>query len=73
MSIKFSCPHCSKALNVKDHLAGKKAQCPGCKQVLRIPSPQGTTGLDAEAVAAAAFAEEEQRLADQPLEKVEFQ
>ena len=55
MSIKFSCPHCSKALNVKDHLAGKKAQCPGCKKVMRIPNPQGVPGHDAEAVAAAAF------------------
>ena len=35
MAIKFSCPHCRKALNVKDHLAGKKAQCPACKKPVR--------------------------------------
>src|SRR4051794_6150314 len=74
MSIKFSCPHCSKALNVKDALAGKKAQCPGCKQVLRIPAPQGKpgTGTDVEALAAAAFAEEEKQQAVESVEKIEF-
>jgi hypothetical protein len=72
MSIKFSCPHCSKALNVKDALAGKKAQCPGCKQVLRIPVPQGTPGPDVEAMAAAAFADEEKQQAEQTVEKFEF-
>lgn len=73
MSIKFSCPHCSKALNVKDSLAGRKAQCPGCKQVMRIPNPQGApAGPDVEALAAAAFSEEEKNLADQPIEKIEF-
>ncbi len=70
MSIKFSCPHCAKALNVKDGLAGKKAQCPGCKKVLVIPSVPA--GPDVEALAAAAFAEEERRLADQPVAKIEF-
>lgn len=52
MAIKFSCPHCRKALSVKDHLAGKKAQCPACKQRLTIPT------VDIEALAAAALADE---------------
>ena len=36
--MRFSCPHCGKALNIKDKLAGKRAKCPGCKNVLRIPA-----------------------------------
>src|SRR5260370_22594562 len=41
MPIKFKCPNpnCQKILNVKDHLAGKRAPCPACKQVLTIPAP----------------------------------
>jgi hypothetical protein len=61
MAIKFSCPHCRKALSVKDHLAGKKAQCPACKKPITIPAG-GRAPLsrpaDLEALAAAALAEE---------------
>jgi hypothetical protein len=39
MPIKFKCPHCKKGLSVKEHLAGKAARCPACKQMLKIPSP----------------------------------
>ena len=73
MSIKFSCPHCSKALNVKDHLAGKKAQCPACKKVLTIPTPNKPGSHEVEALAAEAFADEEKRIAALPDAKVEFQ
>src|SRR3954471_16474370 len=38
MSIKFRCPHCDKALSVKDELAGKKRTCPGCKTVVIVPT-----------------------------------
>jgi hypothetical protein len=38
MPIRFRCPHCKKPLQVKDHLAGKKAPCPACKKGLVIPS-----------------------------------
>src|SRR5947209_1257075 len=38
MAIKFNCPHCGKALNVKDNLAGKKGPCPACKKVLTVPA-----------------------------------
>jgi hypothetical protein len=42
MTIKFKCPNpeCTKALSVKDELAGKKAACPKCKKILTIPRPQ---------------------------------
>src|SRR5262245_10754729 len=33
----FSCPHCSRALQVKDDLAGKKAKCPACGKPVAIP------------------------------------
>jgi hypothetical protein len=42
MTIKFKCPNpeCTKALSVKDELAGKKAACPKCKKILTIPRAQ---------------------------------
>src|SRR5438128_860889 len=42
MSIKFPCPHCKKALKVKDELAGRKAKCPSCQQILTIPKAVAT-------------------------------
>src|SRR5260221_5618341 len=36
--IRFRCPHCKKPLQVKDHLAGKKAPCPTCKKGMVIPA-----------------------------------
>ena len=36
MTIKFPCPHCKKMLSVKEHLAGKKAACPACKQPYQL-------------------------------------
>ena len=35
--IKFNCPACGKKIAVQDEHAGKKARCPGCKQVIAIP------------------------------------
>src|SRR5437588_7406190 len=67
MTLKFSCPHCRKAIRVKEELAGKKAKCPACQQVLTIPtvarssSPEpakSTTESDLEAQALSALAEQ---------------
>lgn len=46
MSIKFRCPHCEKALSVKDELGGKKGTCPGCKKIVLVPvvTPVPTNG-----------------------------
>src|SRR4051812_13491876 len=55
MPIRFKCPHCKKALGVKDHLAGKKAACPACKKVLVIPAPVSAPA-DVEDFAAQALA-----------------
>jgi hypothetical protein len=57
MTIKFKCPHCQKPLGVKDHLAGKKAPCPSCKQTVTIPAPVSQPA-DLEAFAASAFADQ---------------
>ncbi len=42
----FPCPSCQKKLSVKDDLAGKKVQCPGCKAVMQVPqlAPVSVTG-----------------------------
>src|SRR6266852_3602347 len=67
MTLKFSCPHCRKGIRVKHELAGKKAKCPACQQVLTIPtvarstSPtpaKSTNESDLEAQALAALAEQ---------------
>src|SRR6516164_5789128 len=67
MTLKFSCPHCRKGIRVKEELAGKKAKCPACQQVLTIPtvtrstspSPtKSTTESDLEAKALAALVEQ---------------
>jgi hypothetical protein len=38
MGIRFSCSHCGHELNVKSHLAGKRARCPKCDGRLTIPT-----------------------------------
>jgi hypothetical protein len=60
MAIKFNCPHCQKALSVKDDsLAGKKAHCNKCKKPIIIPKPSAAAfpAEDVEALAAAALGE----------------
>lgn len=41
MAIAVSC-RCGKRFKVKDHLAGKKVRCPGCRGPLRIPACSDT-------------------------------
>lgn len=57
MVIKFNCQHCQRTLKVNQEQAGKKARCPGCKQVITIPT-LGPPPEDVEALAAAALAEQ---------------
>ncbi|HQU42352.1 MAG TPA: GYF domain-containing protein [Pirellulales bacterium] len=38
MGIKFTCPACGRALNVKSELAGKKGRCPRCDAKIDIPA-----------------------------------
>src|SRR3954453_11523320 len=58
MPIKFRCPNpqCKKVLSVKDELAGKRAACPACKQVLKIPAP-APKAADLEELALATLSE----------------
>src|SRR5690606_12493221 len=41
MSIPVTCQHCQASFKVKDELAGKRARCPRCTNVLTIPAPGG--------------------------------
>ena len=72
MSIKFNCPNCQKAHTVKDELAGKRAKCSGCQQVVTIPVPVSMPA-DVEDLAAAAFADAEQQEAPKEIKYVDFQ
>ena len=36
----FNCPKCDKRIQVSDEKAGKKGKCPGCGEILTIPSPE---------------------------------
>ena len=59
MGIKFSCPHCNAALNVKSELAGKRGRCPQCQEKIEIPtdSVPGGTGTVTMPTAAAQTSE----------------
>jgi len=39
MAIEFRCTQCNKLLRTADQSAGKKAKCPECGQILRVPGP----------------------------------
>jgi phage FluMu protein Com len=49
MPIRFVCTHCGQKLSVGSHKAGQKANCPRCKETVRVP---GETNKPAHAVAA---------------------
>jgi hypothetical protein len=59
MAIKFNCPHCAKSFTVRDHLAGKRANCSACKKPIVVPKQSSTASVapapSAEDIAAAAF------------------
>jgi hypothetical protein len=38
--MKFNCPKCGKGIKVSDEKAGKKGKCPGCGEVLTIPTAE---------------------------------
>ncbi len=46
MPIEFRCTQCNKLLRTADESAGKKAKCPECGQVLRVPSPEPAAAPD---------------------------
>ncbi len=37
MGIKFNCPDCNEALNIKAKLAGRRGFCPKCRAKIQIP------------------------------------
>jgi hypothetical protein len=48
MGIKFTCPACGGALNVKSELAGKRGRCPKCQAKITIPAEGASAGSDSE-------------------------
>lgn len=67
MAIDTSCPACAKHYKLKDELAGKRVTCgnPNCRKAFVVPGTPSANGhakaappVDAEALAALAFAEE---------------
>lgn len=40
MPVVIRCPHCQKSMQVPDSAAGKRVQCPSCKQAFGVPAPQ---------------------------------
>jgi hypothetical protein len=51
MGIKFTCPACGRALNVKSELAGKRGRCPNCQAKVDIPA-ESAVASDANATGA---------------------
>ncbi len=43
MPISVRCPKCQKKLQAPDSLAGKRAKCPHCGQLMRLPEPAPQT------------------------------
>ena len=41
--IEFACPHCQKTLKTTDDKAGAQAACPGCGELVLVPSLAGST------------------------------
>lgn len=41
MPIRLLCPNCRQPLTIADHLAGKRINCPKCKNLVQVPAPDG--------------------------------
>ncbi|HWE04739.1 MAG TPA: hypothetical protein VG326_20195 [Tepidisphaeraceae bacterium] len=54
MSIEFNCQGCGKHYKVADAMAGKRAKCKGCGQVVEVPTPVqeplDVSGIDVDVV-----------------------
>ena len=44
--IRFPCPHCRRSISAPDHVAGKRAKCPGCSEAIEIPTPVVEAGFE---------------------------
>lgn len=47
--VSTQCPHCGKALELSDQMAGQEIHCPHCSQKLAVPGAQHTIKPDASA------------------------
>src|SRR6516162_1857998 len=39
MPIRFHCPKCDQALQLKEDMAGKRVRCPRCNEISTAPAP----------------------------------
>jgi hypothetical protein len=46
--ITFHCPQCHRPVRIADEHAGKKARCPGCRQVFAVPGRNGSAAPPAQ-------------------------
>lgn len=44
----FNCPFCNLELSIDESGSGQETECPGCKEVLIIPSPSGASAAGEE-------------------------
>jgi DNA-directed RNA polymerase subunit RPC12/RpoP len=35
--IVFDCPECGEEMEIKDRMAGREVECPGCEKLIRVP------------------------------------
>lgn len=49
--IELNCHHCGKSLKTPDDRAGRQARCPGCYQLITIPTADGLTTESADGLA----------------------
>src|SRR5262245_12521285 len=43
-SIRFRCPGCGKTFDLASTMAGKKARCKQCGQIMKVPVPSEPSG-----------------------------
>jgi Zn ribbon nucleic-acid-binding protein len=71
--IRFRCPACGQAYNVRDESAGKVRTCVKCGEPMRVPQPESVEiPLDPEEPPAAAKAEKGRPAAEKPAPQVVY-
>ena len=55
----FACPFCNLELSVDESNAGHEVECPGCNEVLLIPTPAQAAGFDDRGLPSGALASAE--------------
>ncbi len=69
MTISFSCSSCEHHLKVKDELAGRKARCPKCGDVVVVPADDADEAAAVVAAPPAKASQEQDEVAERPRKK----